>query len=257
MLQSGTLSFDMTHPRFLSVRRKGARIGIVPFRIFAYILHATGLERFYKPRYIRHTALFELTDDVIATLPKYCHTISGGQGDPMNLIFVADEKRLKRAFRRAGWRRANPASPIHVIYGFFMALLKRSYEQGPFAPLYVNIALQDLAYQKPTKSRQFGERHHLRIWRTGIVLSGNQTVWIAAAGLEDGMRFGRSIPFWTHSLDPNIDEERSFVVESLEDVGARLLKKVAMSASVLASSPARNAHSSEYFTDGQAALVEL
>jgi hypothetical protein len=255
--QGGKLTNDMTHHHLRSARQKGERIGIVPFRVLAYLLHATGLERFYKPRYIRHSALFELTDEVVAKLPKYCHTISGVQGDPMNLIFVAEEASLKKTFKRAGWKRGNPASPIHVMYGAIMVLLKRPYEQGPFAPLYVNIALQDLAYQKGTKSRHYGERHHLRIWRTGIVLSDNKRVWIAAAGFEDGMRFSTAIPFWTHRLDPNIDKERAFIVKSLENVGARYLKSVDMTPAVYASSPVTNAHSSVYFTDGKASVVEL
>jgi hypothetical protein len=240
------------------LRGMAGRISFGPFRVTAYLLHATGLERIYKPRFMReHSALSEIDDAVLARLPKYCHTISGAKGDPINLILVGNEPTIKQSFKLAGWRRANPASPIHVAYGLLMAVLKKSYETGPFAPLYVNIAVQDLAYQQPTDSKNYRERHHLRIWRTGIILSDGRRVWVGAAGCENGMRLGRSIPFYTHSLDPNIDGEREYIVRTLEEFGSKRIKSVAMTKPALASRPARNAHSCDYFTDGRAVIVEL
>lgn len=240
------------------LRGLAGRVSFGPFRLTAYLLHATGLEYIYKPRFMReHAALAELDEAVVAKLPKYCHTMSGAKGDPINLILVGLEPSIKRAFRAAGWRRANPASPIHVAYGLLMALLKKSYDSGPFAPLYVNIAIQDLAYQQPTASRNYRERHHLRIWRTGTVLSDGRRIWVSAAGCENGMRLGRALPFYTHSLDPNIDTEREYVTQSLEAVGAKKIKTVSMTPAVMASKPVRNAHGCQYFTDGRAVVVEL
>ena len=233
------------------------RLAALPFRILAYVLHATGLERFFKPRLGRHTALFELTDDVVSNLPKNCHTITGAISDPMNLIFVASEANLKRAFRRAAWRRANPASPVHILYGLITALLKRPYPTGPFAPLYVNIALQDLAYQQSKRRDNYRQRHHLRIWRTGVTLSDGKRVWVGAAGRENGMRLGLALPFYTHALDPNIDEERDYVVKSLSKIGAERVKSVALNDAILASHPKRNVFGSQYFTDGRAVVVSL
>ena len=238
-------------------RRLATRLGISPFRLAAYLLHATGLDYIYKPSFWRHAALIELTEDSVARLPKYCHTITGAQGDPMNLIFVGHDQDIKKVFRRAKWHRANPASPIHILYGLLTALLKKSYKTGPFAPLYVNIALQDLAYQRSSRRNNFRERHHLRIWRTGIVLSDGKRVWIGAAGRENGMRLALSLPFWTHALDPDIDKEREYVVRSLEGRGAARLKSLPMIDPVLASKPKVNAHGSQYFTDGWAEVVEV
>jgi hypothetical protein len=238
-------------------RRLASRLSASPFRLVAFVLHATGLERFYKPRFTRYSALMELTDQVVARLPKYCYTVSGAQNDPMNLIFVAGEADLKATFKEAGWYRANPASPIHVAYGLIMALMKRSYNTGPFAPLYVNIALQDLAYQQSTITKSFRQRHHLRVWRTGIVLPGGKRVWVGSASLESGMRWTFAVPFWSHQLDPNIDAERSHVALTLQNQGASRIKTVSMTEAVMASKPRRNAFGSHYFTDGQAVVVEL
>lgn len=234
------------------------RLSFGPFRLMAFLLHTTGLEQIYKPRFLRQRAvLLEINDAMLARLPKYCHTMSGAKGDPMNLILVADEARLKQAFRAAGWRRANPASPLHVLYGLLTALLKKSYETGPFAPLYVNIQIQDLAYQQPTPGRNYRERHHLRIWRTGLTLSDGRRVWIGAAGCENGMRLGKAAPFYTHALDPDIDTEREYVTRSLETAGGQRLGVLPMTREVPAARPVRNAHSCPYYTDGRAAVIEL
>lgn len=247
----------MIHPSRPGARRIAGRVSFSPFRIASYVLHATGLERFYKPRFMRETALMDVNDELVAKLPRYCHTITGAEGDPMNLVFVGRERELKRAFRQAGWHRANPASPIHVLYGAAMALFKRSYNTGPFAPLYVNIALQDLAYQRSAGSGSFRERHHLRIWRTGIILPGRKRVWVGAAGREDGMKFTLAAPFWSHTLDPDLDKERRYIVETLESVGARRLRSVQINQPAMASSPKRSVFGSDYYTDGRAEVVEV
>jgi hypothetical protein len=240
-----------------AVKRLLTRLSVAPFRVAAFLFHTTGLERIYKPRFERHSALLHLTDDVVAKLPKHCNTMSGAQGDPMNLIFVGHEADIKRVFRQAEWHRANPASPIHVLYGLLMALLKKSYKTGPFAPLYVNIALQDLAYQQSERKGNFRQRHHLRIWRTGIRMPDGKRVWIAAAGREDGMKLAWALPFWTHALDSDIDSERDYVVKTLEGCGAARLKQMKMNAPVPESAPRKTVFGSAYYTDGQAVVVEV
>ncbi len=231
---------------------------VAPFRLIAYLLHATGLERIYKPRFTRYSALLELSDEVVAKLPKYSHTMTGAQVDPMNLIFVATEPDLKHAFKAAQWYRANPASPLHLLYGLLVALLGGSYKTGPFTPLYVNIALQDLAYQRGTRISTFRRRHHLRIWRTGIVLPGGKRVWVAGASYDTDIKIMAKPPFILHKQDPNFDKERDYVVRSLEQRGvATRLKTVPMTPPVSEAQMHDTALDNFYYTDGRAVVVEL
>jgi hypothetical protein len=167
-----------------ATKRLATRISFSPFRLVAYLLHATGLERIYKPRFIRETALLEITDELVGKLPKYCYSVTGAQMDPMNLIILGDEASVKRRFKAAGWHRANPASPVHMFYSLLTVITRREYKTGPFTPLFVNIALQDLAYQQVTGKGSFNERHHLRMWRTGLVLPGKQPVWVGSASFD-------------------------------------------------------------------------
>lgn len=238
-------------------RRVASFVSLSPFRLAAFTLHATGLERIYKPRFLRHSALLELTDEVVAKLPKYSSTLTGGRCDPMNIILVAGEAEIKAAFKQAGWHLANPASPVHVAYALLMTIFGKSYKTGPFSPLYVNISLQDLAFQKSTKENNFRRRHHLRVWRTGIIMPDDKRVWMVAASLDFRMRLAPIVPFLVHDIDSDLDKERRFVVRELTAVGAARLKSVKMADRVDKDKPAHNAFGSKYYTDGRADVVEL
>ncbi len=247
----------MFYHRLRSARQKGERIGIVPFRLLAYLLHATGMERFYKPRYIRHKALFELTDEVINQLPRYSQSMTGAVMDPINLIFVGQERDIKRAFKKAGWHGAHPANPIFILLGLLSGPTKRTYSNGPFSPHFVNIGLQDMGFQKLTKKQNFSQRHHIRIWKSGIVLSENKRVWIAAASYDIKLKIQLSPPFIHHEIDPNLDTEREFITTDLQKSGATRLKSVHMNNPIYAADPAANATGANYFTDGRAVVIEL
>ncbi len=247
----------MKIPHLGSARQKGERIGIVPFRLIAYILHATGLERFYKPRFIRHSALIELTDEVVDRLPRYSQSMTGAVMDPINLILIGSDKDIKRTFKSAGWHGAHPANPFFLILAALSGPTNKTYTQGPFSPHYVNIGLQDMGFQKLTKKQNFSQRHHIRIWKSGIVLSEDKRVWIAAASYDEKLKIQIAPPFIHHEIDPNLDAERDFIAKDLGRLGATRLKSVSMSDPIYAAVPAENATGAKYFTDGRAVVIEL
>ena len=243
--------------RLRSARHKGERIGIVPFRIFAYLLHATGLERFYKPRYIRHRALFEITEDLVERLPRYSVTMTGAKQDPINLIFVGDEKDIKLAFKQAGWHGAHPANPLLLLWAGLSSATRRKYFNAPFMPQFVNIGLQDMGFQKHAKIQNTSQRHHVRVWKSGIVLPGNQRLWIAAGCFDTKIKLQLRPPFINHDIDPDLDSERELIVHELVKISGIRLKSVKMIEPVFASSPAESASGGKYFTDGRAVVIEL
>jgi hypothetical protein len=240
-----------------ATKRVLTRLSASPFRFIAFVLHATGLERIYKPRFTRYSALLDLTDDVIAKLPKHSHSITGARMDLMNLIFVGNEIDIKLAFKAAGWHGAHPASPLHILYGVLAALFHHSYESGPFTPHYVNIGLQDMSFQQLTIQQSFSQRHHLRIYRTGIKLPGDKRVWVGAACYDLKLKVQLLPPFVHHATDPDLDKEREYVVKSLETVGVARLKSVPLNKPALPAKPYRNAHRALYYTDGRAIVVQL
>lgn len=238
------------------LRGLAGRISFGPFRLVAFAFHITGLERIYKPHFLRTSTLDQLGDEVVAKLPAYCYTVTGARMDPVNLIFVGSERRLKQAFKQAGWHRAHPASPIHLLYGLISAITRRPYRSGPFTPFFVNIALQDLSFQKTIEGK-FSHRHHMRVWRTGLVLPNGRRVWVAAASLDISLKIQPSYPFIHHRIDPNLDQEREFIAGDLAEVGARRVRSVGLTKPILASKARANAYGSRYFTDGRAVIIEL
>ncbi len=240
-----------------TLRRMVIRLSILPFRAAAYIFHATGLERFYKPRFTRYAALIELTPEVVGRLPKYSMTLTGARMDPMNLIFIGSEVNLRAVFALAGWSRAHPANPLLLLYAGLTVLIRRHYASWPFTPHYVNIGLQDMSFQMHTSSNSFRQRHHLRIWRTGVELPGHQRVWVGAGSFDRDIKLSLRPPWVDHALDPDLDAERRFIVRSLEDEGARRLRRVPMTELVLASAPRTNPSGNRYFTDGLAEVIQV
>jgi hypothetical protein len=237
--------------------RLAHRLGPLPFRILAYLLHATGLERLIKPSLMRHSALLELNDELARKLPTHSRSITGARMDPINFVFIGHRRELTTAFKKAGWSRANPANPLLMLYSALTVIARRSYHSGPFTPHYVNIALQDYAFQKLTRTASFRQRHHIRVWKTGIILNNGTPLWIGEASFDTELKVQLTPPFIHHRIDPNLDREREYITRELEAQGATRLKGLPLSEPTLASSPAQNAHGSAYFTDGRAAVIEL
>jgi hypothetical protein len=239
------------------LKRVLTRLSVSPFRVVAFLFHATGLEHFYKPHFTRHSALTDLTEELVKKLPKHSLSVSGARLDLMNLVFVGSQRDIKLAFRQAGWNPAHPASPFHLIYSFVATMLGRTYRSGPFTPQYVNIGLQDMSFQKLTSKNSFSERHHLRVWRTGIVLPQGKQVWVAAASFDTRLKIQLLPPFLHHETSPDLDRERSYVVASLENIGAARIRKITMNPRTTPKNPYKNAYGAKYYTDGHAEVVEV
>jgi hypothetical protein len=240
-----------------AVRRLFTAISVSPFRLAAFTLHATGLEHVYKPQFNRHAAFMEIDDELVARLPKHDSSLTGGAIDPINLIFVGQRDHILTAFKAAGWHGADPSSPLHLMFAGLTVLLRRPYHRGALTPHFVNIGTQDLSFQKLTKKMSFSQRHHLRVWRTGITLGDNKPVWVAAATYDSSLKVQLRPPFIHHRIEANIDKERQFVLRSLQGVGAVRIKSVRMTEAVPREDMHRHAHDNVYYTDGRAVVVEI
>jgi hypothetical protein len=100
-------------------------------------------------------------------------------------------------------------------------------------------------------------RHHLRVWKAPFDVDG-QPVWVGAAthdiGFEHDNR-GQGALAITHKIDPDIDQEREFVRETLSATG-----DVANVTKVTPPDPlkeARTATGGTFHSDGQVLLIQL
>lgn len=226
-------------------------------RIIAIVFHNTQLERLYKPGQWRRSSRPILDQAVLDELPKYCQSLAGLPMDPINFIFLGEEKSIRRIFKKAGWHSAHPATPVHLLLGFFSALFNKSYRSGPFTPLFLSIGLQDMALQKPTARKSFRQRHHIRVWRTQVHLPKGQRVWVAAASFDTNLKFSWGFPFVHHHIEANLDVERAYIMKDLERMGARLLELRPFNEEIKPDTGRRNAYGETYFTDGRVAVIEV
>ncbi|MDB4419448.1 LssY C-terminal domain-containing protein [bacterium] len=176
-------------------------------------------------------------------------------GDPLNLLVVGNRDLVRQCFGTR-WDDAeaiNWATSLKTAKAF---LLDSAYRYSPVSSLYVHGRVQDLALQRARAS--INERVHLRLWRSCLTLEGN-TVWIGQVSRDIGVRF--TLKTWnltTHRIDPDVDESRDYVVDSLAD-SSRLSKfaLVPGCGSSPADDPRRNLTGDPYFTDGSRALLIL
>lgn len=226
-------------------------------RLVSAVLHMTTLDKLYKPRDFRKTSNIEISPEIIASTPKYCQTVYGLRMDPINLMFVATEAGLKRAFEKAGWHGAHPSTPIHWLLGLISSIFNRSYKKGPFMPLFVDIGMQDMSFQKTTKTNKFSQRHHIRIWRTRHSLPGGNQLWIAAATHETGMKIVWLPPFVVHRMDPDLDYERDYIAAELIDQGHLMAGEHQINHAIKKSKPKRNPNNDRYYADGKTKVIEI
>jgi uncharacterized protein (UPF0128 family) len=90
-----------------------------------------------------------------------------------------------------------------------------------------------------------------------VELTTGEPIWVAAASFDSRLKIQFKPPFIHHFLDPNLDNEREYIVRDLVQSGSTKLQTVAMTEAFFASEPAKNASGNEYFTDGKAEVVEL
>jgi len=77
-----------------------------------------------------------------------------------------------------------------------------------------------------------------------------QPVWVATASLDTGIGVGPKVPLPTHHIDPNVDAERTYILNSLGGTHPTFVKNVPPHVG-------HNASGDSFFTDGQAAVAEL
>lgn len=179
----------------------------------------------------------------------------GCEGDPLNLVVVGNRDLVRQSFG-ARWDDAEAINWTTSLKTAKAFLLDSAYRYSPVSPLFVQGRIQDLALQRARDS--INERVHLRLWRTSLKLQGH-TVWIGQVSRDIGVRF--TLKTWnltTHRIDPDVDESRDYVVDSLAD-GGRLSKLTLVPGCdpTAPQAPRRNLTGDPYFTDGKRALLIL
>ncbi|WP_138415474.1 LssY C-terminal domain-containing protein [Sinomonas gamaensis] len=129
---------------------------------------------------------------------------------------------------------------------------REPHANGPHGRRNLLLLVCDRARERPDPDSRGGCRRrsaHIRIWRSDYSALDGRPIWEATASFDDGIELAGTAKLPTHHIDPNIDAERAFIINSLgypDDF-------VALTGPQMG----HNGSGDEFFTDGRAELVSL
>ena len=191
----------------------------------------------------------KIDESSIQRLPLYSETLTGSRMEPINFLYVGYEDQLVNLFKSHGWYRADKSTVSNTLKALAVGFQGRQYLSAPVTPSYLAYKPENIAFQKSTATHSLRQRHHTRLWRTDYALPDGRPIWVATASFDEGIEFVGPAKLPTHHIDPNIDRERIFIINSL-GLHSNLIK-------VVEPQLGKNASGDGFFTDGRAELVFL
>ncbi|MHB1989811.1 LssY C-terminal domain-containing protein [Actinotignum timonense] len=144
-------------------------------------------------------------------------TADGILGDPVNIGWEGSEADIHAAMRAAGWIEAEPITFRTSWRIIVAAVLRRSYPSAPVSDLYLFSRKQEFAYQQEVDGNA-ARRHHVRFWRCPpdwTLPGGERITWLAAGTFDRSVGLSIFTGQFTHKIDPNIDAERDFIINTV------------------------------------------
>jgi hypothetical protein len=180
----------------------------------------------------------------------------GREGDPINLVLIGNLDQVLAALSRGGWSFTHRIAGHTIRRLVAAAISGAAYTVAPISPLYLYGRPQDLALQRARNT--ILQRNHLRLWLAPFRL-GEQSVWVGQVSRDISVKLTTLSPtFTTHVIDPNVDEAREHLLQSLLVAG--VVRRFAFVSGVpLASpqSPRTNLTEDPYYTDGKRLVMEM
>lgn len=177
-------------------------------------------------------------------------------GDPLNLVLVGDTEDMLASLSRAGWSFTHRIDITTVRRMVAAAISGAAYPVAPVSPLYFMGRPQDIALQRARNT--IIQRNHLRLWLAPFRFDG-QPVWVGQVSRDISVKVTLLSPtFTTHVIDPNIDEAREHLLQSLLVSGT--VERFAFVAGVPPASPSDphvNLTEDPYFTDGLRLVAQV
>ncbi len=191
---------------------------------------------------------------LIDSIPQRVSDPNGDPGDRVNFILIGSQDQVQAALKAAGWVAVDKTDKDAMVRGLFASLSKEAYVTMPMSVLDLFGRAQDFGYAQADPLRVVASRHHFRIWKAPTTLEG-QTIW-AGAGMHDiGFARDERNNGITHKIDPNSDNERDYIRDSLVQTGMVVKTDYITPTNPVLS--AKTATGSEFTSDGRTLLVYL
>ncbi|HMF53222.1 MAG TPA: LssY C-terminal domain-containing protein [Edaphobacter sp.] len=178
----------------------------------------------------------------------------GHQGDMVNFALVGTKEQVEAAYKAAGWVAVDKSVQDAILNGLLKTLNHEAYTEMPMSTLYLFGRPQDMSFARADPLLVAAVRHHLRIWQTDKTLDG-KPLWVGSAthdiGFEKDQRNGKM----THKIDPEIDKEREFLLQSFDAAGV-----FSSAAYVTPEEPmlkAQTATGGSFYSDGRIVVMAL
>ena len=193
-----------------------------------------------------------------ADIPRRVSDASGGaaanEGDMVNFALVGTKEQVEAAYKAAGWVAVDKNVQDAVVNGLIRTLSREAYTEMPMSTLYLFGRPQDMSFARADPLLVAAERHHLRVWLSDKTLNG-KPLWVGSSthdiGFEKDQRNGNV----THKIDPQIDKERDFLLQSFDAAGVFSSAAYVTPANPLTT--AKTATGGSFFSDGRIVVMAL
>jgi hypothetical protein len=195
-----------------------------------------------------------LSPQLFAGVPRRVADQAGNPGDMVNFALVGTREQVEAAFKAAGWVQVDKSIEDAVVHGILSTLSHEAYTEMPMSTLYLFGRAQDLSFARGDPLKIAAERHHLRVWQTEATIAG-APVWVGSATHDIGFETDQRNGNVTHRIDPKVDGERDFLLQSFDAAGV-----FSSAAYVTPPDPvisARTATGGEFSSDGRIAVMRL
>jgi hypothetical protein len=181
-------------------------------------------------------------------------TPGGNPGDMVNFGLVGTKEDVEAAYKAAGWTEVDSNVQNAIVNGLIKTLNKEAYTEMPMSTLFLFGRPQDLSFARADPLMVAAERHHLRVWKTNLMVGG-RPLWVGSATHDIGFEKDQRNNGVTHKIDPDIDKERKFLLDSFDAAGV-----FSSAAYVTPNDPlidARTATGGSFHSDGRIVVMDL
>ncbi len=198
-----------------------------------------------------------ITPDTFDDIPRRVSDVAAGHGHPgdmVNFAIVGTREQVQAAFQAAGWTAVDKSVQEAILDGLLKTLSREAYTAVPMSTLYLFGRPQDMSYARADPLLVAAERHHLRVWQSDKTVAG-RPLWVGSATHDIGFEKDQRTGGVTHKIDPEIDKERDYLLQSFDAAGA-----FSSAAYVTPSNPlldARTATGGSFQSDGRILTMEL
>jgi hypothetical protein len=191
---------------------------------------------------------------MLASLPRRVASKAGTPGDMVNLLVIGTKEQVADALKAAGWMQPDKTAQDAIVHAIEETMAHTAYSEMPMSQLYLFGRPQDFGFTEGMPIQIVAERNHFRLWRAPWLDSEGRTVWAGAGTHDNGIEKDQAGEL-THRIDPNVDNEREYILQTLQDAG-----KVLKSEYILPANPIRQAITATgdvYRSDGRILAIYL